>query len=119
MTERSLAISINKVSCDQQIIREDHVAIEEPLEIQLSASTAADAAAKSISITMRTPGHDVELALGFLYNEDIISDAEQISGVDHSGPPDAQSGFRNVIRVELKPDVNIDLGRLQRHFYTT
>lgn len=119
MSGSSLAININKVGADQKITCEDHVAIEEPLEIQISALTAADAAAKSISITMRTPGNDVELALGFLYNEDIISDAGQVTGVDHSGPPDAQSGFRNVIRVELKPDVNLDLGRLQRHFYTT
>lgn len=119
MSGSSLAINISKVGRDQKICCEDHVAIEEPLEIQLSALTAADAAAKSISITMRTPGNDVELALGFLYNEDIISDVGQITSVNHSGPPDAQSGLRNVIRVELKPDVDIDLGRLQRHFYTT
>jgi len=119
MSNSSLAIRVNKMSGDRNIACEDHVAVEEPLEIQLGAPTPEGAAAKSISITMRTPGHDAELALGFLYSEDIISDSGQVAAVDHSGPPDSQSGFRNVIRVVLKPDVVIDVGRLQRHFYTT
>ena len=86
MNGSSLTIDIDNISGDQQVGREDFVAVEEPLEIQLSSGTAAGAAAKSISITMRTPGNDVELALGFLYTEAIISDRRQVAHADHQGP---------------------------------
>jgi len=119
MSTSSLAIDIRKVNADQQITVADHVAVEEPLEIQIGAASAADAAAKSISITMRTPGNDVDLALGFLYTEAIIKNARQVKAADFSGPADADTGLRNIVRVELEADVEIDLGRLQRHFYTT
>jgi len=119
MSGSSQAIDISKVNGDRRFTCEDVVAVEEPLEIQLSASASELAAARSVSITMRTPGHDVELALGFLYTEAIISHAGQVVGADYSGPADEISGARNVMRVELRPDVEVDLDRLQRHFYTT
>lgn len=119
MSTSSLAIDISKVNAEQRITVEDHVAVEEPLEIQIGAASAAGAAAKSISITMRTPGHDVDLALGFLYTEAIITSAGQVKTADFSGPADAETGLRNIVRVELEADGEIDLGRLQRHFYTT
>ena len=119
MSSSTQAIDISKVNADRQITVEDHVAVEEPLEIQIGAASAADAAAKSISITMRTPGHDVELALGFLYTEAIITAAHQVRTADLSGPVDAKTGLRNIVRIELEADVQIDLGRLQRNFYTT
>jgi FdhD protein len=119
MTGSSLAIEINKVRGNEQSISDDQVAVEEPLEIQLSSKTADTAAAKSISITMRTPGHDVELALGFLFTEAIISSFDEVSEACHAGEPDPDSGKRNIVRVELNPGVTVDLGRLQRHFYTT
>jgi len=119
MSTSSLAIDISKVNAEQRITVEDHVAVEEPLEIQMGAASAAGAAAKSISITMRTPGHDVDLALGFLYTEAIITSAGQVKTADFSGPADAETGLRNIVRVELEAGVEIDLGRLQRHFYTT
>ncbi|MGH8192814.1 MAG: formate dehydrogenase accessory sulfurtransferase FdhD [Woeseiaceae bacterium] len=119
MTGGSLAIDVSKVDGDRQFSREDCVAVEEPLEIQLCYPTAAGSAAKSISITMRTPGDDAELALGFLFSEAIVTRAGEIAAVDHCGAPDPDTGMRNVIRVELQPDVDVDLQRLERHFYTT
>jgi formate dehydrogenase assembly factor FdhD len=62
MTGSSKAVDISKVSGDQSRSENDEVAVEEPLEIQLSSPTAEGSAAKSISITMRTPGEDAELA---------------------------------------------------------
>ena len=53
--------------------RRDVVAVEEPLELQVSTPDARGAAAKSVSITMRTPGNDAELATGFLFSEGIIN----------------------------------------------
>ena len=119
MTGSSLVFDISKVSGDKRSSCDDHVAVEEPLEVQLSSKTAGAAAAKSIYITMRTPGHDEELALGFLFTEAIISSFDEVSEIGHTGEPDPDSGLRNVVRIELKPDVDVDFGRLQRHFYTT
>jgi FdhD protein len=119
MTGSSLAIDISKVSGDQRVSKADSVAVEEPLEIQLGYPSAEGAAAKSVSITMRTPGDDAELAVGFLYTEGIIQGGDQLASVEHSGAPVNDSGLRNIIRVILKANVEVDLGRLQRHFYTT
>lgn len=89
----------------------DELAIEEPLEIRLQYGPAADRQERSISITMRTPGNDTELAAGFLYTEGIIPDASAI---------DLVSTFTsNSILLSLKTTIALDLGRLQRHFYTT
>lgn len=119
MTTSSRMINIIKVSAGLRRAFDDHVAVEEPLEIQLSSMKADAAAAKSISITMRTPGHDEELALGFLYTEAIISSISDVSEAGHTGAADPDTGLRNIVRIELKPEVDIDFARLQRHFYTT
>jgi FdhD protein len=119
MNGSSLAIDIRKVSGDTHQDSEDFVAVEEPLEIQLCSSGPEGAAAKSISITMRTPGNDAELALGFLSTEGIISSIDQVESVDHTGAVDTVSGQRNTIRVTVRPGVDVDYERLQRHFYTT
>lgn len=114
----SLAFDISRVDDKTRTKAEDLVAIEEPLEIQLSSATAEGAAAKSISITMRTPGDDRELALGFLLTEGIIQSAAQVTSVTHTGPA-AEDGLQNTIRVELRAGVDVALDKLQRHFYTT
>lgn len=119
MTGSSLAVDISRVSEETRQRESDVVAIEEPLEIQIYSRSAAGSAAKSISITMRTPGDDAELALGFLLTEGLIGSAAQVASVAHRGEPDPGTGLRNTIRVELQPDVDIDLSRLERHFYTT
>lgn len=119
MSGSSLNTQISKVRGDRQLSQTDRIAVEEPLEIQLCSATVDNAAAKSISITMRTPGDDAELAIGFLYTESIIQDPSQLVLVDHVGETDADTGLRNKIRVELVPEVEIDYGRLERHFYTT
>lgn len=119
MSGASLAIDVSKVHGTRQISQSDSVAVEEPLEIQLCAPSAEDSAAKSISITMRTPGNDAELSVGFLFTEGIVRSAAEVASVRHCGDADPDTGFRNVIRVELEPHVRVDLSRLQRHFYTT
>jgi len=98
---------------------DDVVATEEPLEIRL-AFTRPDGkrAEQSISVTMRTPGSDGELAVGFLYTEGIVRNKTDIESVAPCGPP-APNGLINVVRVELATDVEVDLDRLERHFYTS
>lgn len=115
----SHAFDINKIRKGQRSPMADSVAIEEPLEIRLGFNTPEGRASKSISITMRTPGNDAELAAGFLYTEAIITSASDILSIDACGPPAPDSGNHNVVRVELQGNVEVDLGRLQRHFYTT
>jgi len=119
MNSSSSAVDISKVAGDQAKSIRDQVAVEEPLEIQLCAPTAEGSAAKSISITMRTPGDDAELALGFLLTEGLIQSPEQVIGVTHHGEKGDANGLQNVVRVELRADVDIAIDRLQRHFYTT
>jgi FdhD protein len=119
MAGSSHAVDINKVSARQSQVCADVVAVEEPLEIRLGFSTPDGRATRSISITMRTPGDDEELAAGFLFSESIIRTAADIASIAVCGPPAPDSGNHNVVKVELGPDVAVDLARLQRHFYTT
>ena len=119
MTGSSRVVAINKVDGNQIKPTDDTVAVEEPLEIQLVSAAAAGAAAKSISITMRTPGNDAELALGFLFTEGIIGAREQVISVRQVGAGDSATGLKNTVRVEIDAAVDLDLGKLERHFYTT
>lgn len=119
MSGRSFAVEIDSVRGGVQHRHEDQVAIEEPLEIRLAYSTPDGRATRSVSITMRTPGNDRELAAGFLYSEAIIKGANDIVAIESCGSPAPDSGNHNVVRVDLAADVEVDLGRLQRHFYTT
>ena len=98
---------------------DDVVATEEPLEIRLSyAHPDGRRAQQSISITMRTPGNDEELAAGFLFTEGIIAVPADIAAIGPCGPP-AANGLINVVRVDLASGVEVDLARLERHFYTS
>jgi len=90
----------------------DIVVVEEPLEIRL-ARAAEPGPGRAISITMRTPGHDVELAVGFLHGAGLIRSGDDIESARSCGPTG------NVVRVELKAGVPMDLARLERNFYTS
>ncbi len=96
----------------------DEVAIEEPLLIELAFDRDGGRVTESVSVTMRTPGHDVELALGFLYTEGIIAGVDEI-GAPASEPPTAP-GARdcNTVRITVRAGVPVDVRRLERHFYT-
>lgn len=97
----------------------DLLAVEEPMEIRLGFGEATDRQQRSLSVTMRTPGHDFELALGFLYTEGLIQTREQVHSVRHCTDLGRQDVFGNIVRVELQPDVPVELGALTRNFYTT
>jgi FdhD protein len=108
-----LTVPVQKVDGDSSAPVQDLLAVEEPLEIRLGQ--------KSVSITMRTPGHDFELAAGFLFTEGILHDAAEIREIRWS-PPHTNGNPRqlgNSVTVELNPGVEVDLDRLERHFYTT
>ena len=119
MSGSSLPITIDEIRGDARCSRQDRVAAEEPLEIRVGYESPDGRVEKSVSITMRTPGNDAELASGFLYTESIVRNAADIALIKPCGEPAADSGNVNVLRVELEDGVNVDLDRLQRHFYTT
>ena len=118
MAETSRKLEIEKSDGAKRARLEDRVAVEEPLEIQVVAGGATGAAAKSVSVTMRTPGHDGELATGFLFTEGILTSPDQVASIDPVGPLAADGG-QNTIRIGLAAQFDPDLGRLERHFYTT
>jgi FdhD protein len=97
----------------------DTLAVEEPLEIRLAWTVGDAKRDEPVSITMRTPGHDLELAIGFLVGEGIVKQSSDVLGAAHVGPGARADGTSNTVRVELARDATQDLGRLTRHFYAT
>ena len=92
--------------------RVDTLAVEEPLEIRVSGTPLA--------VTMRTPGHDVELAAGFLVSEGVISRADDLRGAIHCGGPGTggtDGNTYNVLDLTLAP--HVPAPALSRNFYTT
>lgn len=85
----------------------DVVSVEEPLEIRLLQGGEAH----PISVTMRTPGHDAELAVGFLITEGIIKQKQDVSGISQLDS--------NIIVIELNASVRFNPATLSRNFYTT
>lgn len=110
---------IVEYSVDGRKNRPDVVVTEEPLEIRVVHGPSDQRKMRSVSITMRTPGHDQELAAGFLMSEQILTSHEQIHEFKTLGVDPEGQATGNIVRVDVAPDVTLDLGRLQRHFFTT
>jgi len=117
--KRFLTRSVEKVSGDTRLTCPDHLAIEEPLEIQVGHGPEEARQWKTVAITMRTPGHDRELAIGFLLGEGLIRSLDQVKAVFSRGPRHGDEGWQHSVRVAIRPGVPLDLDRLQRNFYTT
>src|SRR2546428_14178650 len=81
----------------------DDLTVEEPLEIRIGR--------KTLATTMRTPGHDEELAAGFLVSEGIARDRDKI---DNFSRPDGARNRENIITVELSEGVKVKLTSAQR-----
>jgi FdhD protein len=130
--ESTMQVFVEKVTGRQSRPLLDSLAVEEPLEIQLNFGPTSSRQTRSISVTMRTPGNDFDLAAGFLMTEGVIRDANDIQQIKHAGesfsegerPPQAMDALKlgsrkNIVRVDLASDVAVSLGTLQRNFYTT
>ena len=74
----------------------DRVAVEEPLELRI--------AGRPVGVTMRTPGNDVELAIGYCLTERLVAGPEQIQAVRYCAPDDQPQQY-NVLTVDLRPGV--------------
>jgi len=91
-------------------LKDDYLAGEEPLEIRIGEHP--------LSVTMRTPGHDLELAAGFLFTEGLVQRREQILKLESASPVGVPNGG-NVVQVELTPDAVPDFDKMRRHFFAT
>ena len=97
--------------------RNDQVAVEEPMEIRVEVPGAEGVSEHPVSVTMRTPGDDFELAAGFLYTEGIITDPSSIKDVRYCQSVDPQE--YNVVNVLLRRADAFDAASLTRNFYVT
>jgi len=133
MRQAFFETSVENVRERHSLTASDRLATEEPLEIQLCYGPANRRATKSISVTMRTPGDDLELAAGFLMTEGVLKDPADIQGLEfglqgepkplmfagrhEAFLPHLPGGNRAV--VQLSPEVKVSLATLERNFYTT
>ena len=112
-----VSVPIVRVAAGATVGRnDDAIAVEEPLEIRLGIPGSGHLQHKAVSITMRTPGDDFELAAGFLYTEGILQSRAQVKAISHCG---RGQGATNTLRVDLAEGVAVDFKRLERNFYTT
>jgi FdhD protein len=95
---------------------EDYISIEEPLEINLKYKDGKDWRQENLSITMRTPGDDKNLSIGFLYNEQIITNINWIDKIDSYGENNGQYDFKNKILITLNNSDNVNISQVKRNF---
>ncbi|PAP75466.1 formate dehydrogenase accessory sulfurtransferase FdhD [Rubrivirga marina] len=111
-------VPVVRVRGDDAEDSHDQLATEEPLEIRLRFGAGRDARVQRLAVTMRTPGDDLALALGFLHGEGVIRSPDDVIDVAHTP---VQGGRRdpNIVVVTLADGVRVNLSRLERHVYTT
>lgn len=113
----AIPLSIKRYGPDKFSEELDVVAVEEPLEIRLGFGAENTREQKSLSITMRTPGHDFELVLGFLFTEGIIAGMDDVRHIEYCTDQFGEK-CQNIVRVEIRPEIRLDWEQFQRHFYT-
>lgn len=92
--------------------RPDTLTVEEPMELRLDG--------RALTVTMRTPGHDFDLAVGFLVSEGVVGSAEEVASVRYcAGATEDGSNTYNIVEVGLAPGVAVPDLALERNFYTT
>ena len=94
----------------------DRLAAEEPMEIRVESDARDQRETTSLSVTMRTPGNDFELAAGFLFTEGIVARKRDITRIEYCTDPGVAQEY-NIVSVVLHPDVEFRADRLARHFY--
>ena len=96
----------------------DSVSIEEPLEMRLKYKKDDKWEIQNISITMRTPGNDEDLIRGFLYNEKIIENMNEIDSIEIQGDNAGDYNLQNIIEATINKIDNLEIGKLKRNFIT-
>ena len=96
----------------------DNVSVEEPLEMNLRFKKNGNWQTENLSITMRTPGNDEDLIAGFLFNERIIENINQLIKIEKQGDKVGDYNIQNKIEATIDNINNIDIGKLKRNFLT-
>lgn len=94
-----IAVPVRKIEGADESAEQDLLAVEEPLEIRVNGN--------NVAITMRTPGNDEDLAAGFLFTEGILRARSQLVSI----------GAARSNTIDVRVQAEVDLERLQRHFY--
>ena len=110
--------NVTKLSENKTDEIKDHISVEEPLEINLRFKQNSNWHTENLSITMRTPGNDEDLVTGFLFNERIIEDVNQIIKIEKQGDRVGDYNIQNIIEATIDNIKNIDIGKLKRNFLT-
>ena len=97
---------------------QDHVSVEEPLEMSLKFKKDDKWNIENISITMRTPGNDEDLVSGFLFNERIIENINEIEKVEKKGETVGDYNLQNKIEATINNTKNLDIGKIKKNFIT-
>ena len=97
---------------------DDLISIEEPLEISIKYKEQNKWLTSSLSITMRTPGHDEDLVRGFLFNEQIIQNLDEIKNIESIGEKVGQYKIQNKILITLNNSKNINISKIKKDFLT-
>ena len=118
MAERVDPVSIRRVSGKKNRKASDLVVVEEPLEIRIGYGEETARQQVTITVTMRTPGDDEHLCLGFIYTEGMISSINEVLSAKYCSNRGTEDGGENVMRVELAPEVGFDSNDFKRNFYT-
>ena len=110
--------TIERLRADLRQSYTDQLAVEEPLEIRLVYGPETHRRTQAVAVTMRTPGEDAALALGFLWTEGLLRDPAHVAEVGHQQRcrPEARG---NVMEVVLAPTAPVDLKTLHRNFYVS
>lgn len=109
--------AITRVRSGRATAHDDEVAVEEPLEIRVVASDADGPVARSVAVTMRTPGQDFELAVGFLFTEGILVGPGDVVRISYCLGEQLVDQQFNVVNVELAAEATFDEGKLTRNFF--
>jgi len=110
--------NVSKIKSSKEEVIKDSVSVEEPLEMRLKYKKDGKLETQNISITMRTPGNDEDLIRGFLLNERIIENMNEIDSVQHIGDPVGDYNLHNTIEATINKIDNLDIGKLKRNFVT-
>jgi len=107
----TISARVQTVERSSSSFRSDLLAIEEPLQLCLNGFP--------LSITMRSPGSDLDLATGFLFTEGIIDNVDQIVSMRADREENGTEKTSDTVTIRLNPEVAIDPARIRRNFYTS
>ena len=108
-------VKVSRLAEGRFVDRKDVVTVEEPLEIRVEFTRNGIRETSAVSVTMRTPGNDFELAAGFLYGEGLLLHREDVAEISYCQTDEPQT--YNIVIVKLRAGASFDPGALSRNFY--